>query len=342
MTDVQFPRKQKSRKGLLTPSQICFGWFSLFCLFLILKNTEIAMEYMNRGLRLCAKTVIPTLFPFMVISELIVSGGIGAAILRPIAPFMQKILRLPPVGCCGVILGMLCGFPVGAKCAVRALESKQLTREEAESVLIYSTNPSSAFLINAVGVSLWSNRAFGSALYAAVLLSQLLVGLLFSRLLQKNADAPPLQAISNRPIANNANRGAKQFTNAVASSCSGILLVCAYVIFFSALVGTLNLVLERLGVSGIGKALIFGIFELSGGVNAASTLSSPVSALLAAFAVGWAGLSVHCQLLALCDGHGLRFRAYFLAKLLQGAVCLALFWLMLRWNPSLLIPARAC
>ena len=58
-----FRRKQKIPE--LTPGQFCFGLFSIFCLFLILRNSDTAIEYMNRGLRLCAKTVIPSLFPFI-------------------------------------------------------------------------------------------------------------------------------------------------------------------------------------------------------------------------------------------------------------------------------------
>ena len=135
----------------LTGGRLCFGWFCLFCLVLILKNTQIAMEYIHQGLRLCVKTVIPSLFPFMVISELLVSSGIGAALLRPVSSVFKKVFKLPDTGCCAVLLGMLCGFPVGARCAVSALSTGELNREEAERVLLFSTNPSSAFLINAVG-----------------------------------------------------------------------------------------------------------------------------------------------------------------------------------------------
>ena len=341
MTEPLEHGKQKSRKHLLTPGQLCFGWFSLFCLLLILRNTEIAMEYMSQGLRLCAKTVIPALFPFMVISELIVSGGIGAWLIRPIAPICKKIFRLPEAGCCAVLLGMLCGFPVGIRCAISALDAGRLTREDVQRVLLFSTNPSTAFLINAVGVSLWGNKRFGLRLCAVVMISQLTVGLLFTHVFCRKKAILSADCTHGTPSLN--TNAVKLFTQAVSSSCFGILLVCAYVIFFSALAGTLHLTLDQLHASSGLKTVVFCLLELSGGVNAASGLSIPsVAALLCAFAAGWSGFSVHCQLLAICDGHGLKFHSYFLAKLLQGTVCVLLFWLFIRMDPSILVPANPC
>ncbi len=342
MTERVARRKEKSEIFHLTWGQILFGWFSLFCLFLILRNTEIAMEYMTRGLRLCAKTVIPSLFPFMVISELIVSGGIGSALLRPVAPFFKNLFRLPEDGCAALLMGMLCGFPVGAKCAISALDNQRLTKEEVQRILLFSTNPSSAFLINAVGVSLWGNKTFGVCLYATVLLSQLLIGLIFTHFPKKKRNGT--QAIpSSNGISPTKPNTVQLFTGAVGSSCRGILLICAYVIFFSALVGTLNFVLDRFGATAAVKTAVFGIFEMSGGISAASALQAPmVAAGISAFATGWSGLSVHCQLLAICDGRGLDFRPYFLAKLLHGLLCALLFGLLIQAVPSLLVPANLC
>ena len=264
----------------------------------------------------------------MVASELILSSGVGEWLLRPVSRPLQALLRLPRAGCCAVLLGMLCGFPVGAKCAVSALERGALSREEAERVLLFSTNPSSAFLISAVGISLYDSRRFGLLLYAVVLLSQLAIGLLFTHLSPSKANATranELPLTAPPPTA-----GAKLFTNAIRSSCSGILLVCAYVVFFSALMGTLSLMLEQLGATPQWKAAVSSLLELSCGVSTAAALSNArLSAVLCAFAAGWSGISVHCQLLSVTEPHRLRLRPYLIAKLLQGALCALVFAIVL-------------
>ena len=331
-------RIQKKEAPLFSTSALCFGFFSLFCLFLILRNSDIAILYMTRGLILCAKTVIPSLFPFMVISELILSLGIGELLCRPFAPLCRFLFRISKTGACAVLLGMLCGFPIGAKCAMTALENGKIDRLEAERILNFSNNPSSAFLISAVGVSLWGNRRFGITLYIIALLSQILTGILFARLKKESLSHIPSEAKAPhtpRPF------GIGIFTDAVRNSCFSMLLVCAYVVFFSALVGTLGILLDRFSLPPVFSAAVFCLFELSGGVSNAAALPSPtVAALLTAFAIGWSGLSVHCQILSICDGHGIRFRSYFLSKILQGVLCVLLLWGAITAFPTLLLPAQ--
>ena len=111
-------------------------------------------------------------------------------------------------------------------------------------------------------------------------------------------------------------------------------------IFFSALIGTLNYVLSAFHLPDAVQAAVFCLFELSGGVSRASALGNSVlGALLCAFAAGWSGLSVHCQILSVCDGSGLSLRPYFAAKLLQGGLCVLLLALFLLFDPSILIPS---
>ena len=318
-------------------ARLSFASFSVFCLFLILRNADVAIAGMNRGLRLCATTVIPSLFPFMVISEWILSLRIGRLLVRPFARPLRWLFRVSEEGACCMLLGILCGFPIGARCAMTALDNGRIPKNEAERILASSCNPSSAFLINAVGISLWGNRTFGITLYATVILSQLLIGFLLARLPLARSETLPTGARSSPEN----KKGASVFTEAVQSSCFGMLLICAYVVFFSTLGGTLEAVMAAWQLPSLASALTFCLLELSSGVSAAASLASPLlAALLCAFSVGWSGISVHCQLLSVCDGRGLRFRAYFLAKLLQGALCVLFLWLLLLRFPSLLSPVQ--
>ncbi|MBQ7335429.1 MAG: hypothetical protein IJW92_03015 [Clostridia bacterium] len=328
-------------RSVLTPGQVCFGFFSIFCLFLILRNSDTAIEYMSRGLLLCAKTVIPSLFPFMVLSELIVSGGFGNAVLQRISRPLQRLFGISEDGCCAVLLGMVCGFPVGAKCAMLSYDSGRMSRAECERVLCFANAPSSAFLISAVGVSLWGNRRFGVMLYLTVILSALITGIgmnLFSPKRRKEELGTSVPLPKEAPLS-----GPKLFTRAVRSSTESILLVCAYVVFFSAFTGTLNLILSQCSIPHTVHAALSGAFELSGGMSQAAALeNTKLAALMCAGIAGWSGLSVHCQVLSVCDGRGLSFRPYFLAKIVQSVLCVLIFAGILCVFPDLTVPAESC
>ena len=78
------------------------------------------------------------------------------------------------------------------------------------------------------------------------------------------------------------------------------------------------------------ERLLTGLVELSSGVSSltAGTLSGRLS--MAAFMLGWAGVSVHCQVLAFLGDSGLSMRTYVLGKLLHGAVSAGLAALLFR------------
>ncbi len=309
--------------------QVCFLVLSTFCFVLILRNSDAAIEYMGRGLTLCARTVIPSLFPFMVLSELLVASGAGETFGRLFSRMMKWFFGLSGAGVSAVVMGSACGFPVGAKTAVSLYDRNLISKEECEHLLTFTSNPSSAFLITGVGVSLLGNRRLGMILYGVVLGSSFLVGFLARFFLgrQKGGAAHPHFPSGFHP------GGIEMFTGAVSGASTAMLTVCGYVIFFSAITGALGCVagVERLGE--FGYAVLSGFLEMTGGISEAVGLSSrEASLVLTATIAGWSGLSVHCQVLTLCGGRGLSFRPYLLAKAAQGIVCAGAMMVLLRFG----------
>ncbi len=335
--------KAKPEKRLYA-GQIFFCIMSTFCFLLILRNSEAAIEYMGRGLTLCAHTVIPSLFPFMVISELLVSSGAGEALGRLLAKPMKWLFGLSGAGCSAVVLGSMCGFPVGASTAVSLLDKNVISKRECEHLLSFSNNPSSGFLITAVGVSLLGSHRLGLILYLVVLGTAFFIGFLMRFFLRKSPVAHEKGEHPHFPSGLHPG-GMTMFTDAVSHAAMGMLTVCAYVVFFSALMGALSRMVDSLGgMSQEAYALLCGVFELSGGVSEAAGLvgqtASPVLPLiLTAVISGWSGLSVHCQIMTLCGGRGLSFKPYFIAKALQGVLCGVIMWVLLTLiDPSDLPP----
>jgi len=270
--------------------------------------------------------VIPALFPFMVLSELVVSGALGNVcfFLRP----LYRILGLSDAGGCAYLLGLLCGAPVGARCLADAYKRGAIEKRECEYLLAPATVPSSAFLVSAVGTVLWDNARFGVLLLFSTLLSSILLTLFVFRT-QKKAEtcAPPFAPFLPQS-------SASLFASAIRSSAETMLTVTAYVVFFSVITGTAELLLTPLSVSATARASLSSLLELSDGMSRISSLGyTKPAALLSAFAAGWGGLSVHCQVQSVCDGSGLSLRPYFLFKVCMALISVLLMLLMLTVFP---------
>ena len=105
-----------------------------------------------KALTLCAGTVIPALFPFMVVTGLLVRLGFGQWLAPDMAGLMASLFRLP--GCAGsaLLLGLVGGYPIGARTAAELYASGDLTRQEAERLLTFCNNSNPVFLISVLGV----------------------------------------------------------------------------------------------------------------------------------------------------------------------------------------------
>lgn len=336
-TRFLFPSDRAKRPRRLSAGQVGFCLMSTFCFVLVLRNADAAIEYMGRGLTLCARTVIPSLFPFMVISELLVSSGAGEAFGRLFSRLMRWVFGLSGAGASAVFLGSMCGFPIGARTAVALLDRNAISKSECEHLLTFTNNPSSAFLITAVGTSLYGNRHLGMVLYCTVLGCGFLVGF-WAKFFLRRSEEP----VEHPHFPSGLHfGGVETFTRAVSGAATGMLTVCAYVIFFSALTGSLGCAVGDTGRAGeIGYALLSGGLEMTGGISLASMLSDREWGLiLTAVFAGWSGVSVHCQIMTLCAGRGLSFKPYIIAKAVQGILCGGIMAAILTLRPAWLNPA---
>lgn len=311
-----------------------FGVLSLFSMLLMLRNSAIAIEYMKNGMGLCVKTVIPSLFPFMVISELLVSFGVGERMAKLLKRPMS-LFHVSGTGSSAVILGALCGFPVGARTAVGLYDRGQITKKECEHLLTFSNNPSSAFIISSVGVSLYSDHKLGMILLCVTLTSSLLVGYIMKYHIYSKEERT-VRRDDIREVTSSCT-GIGIFTGAITSSAMAMLNVCAYVIFFASLIGALGNMLSSIGAGEELRAFLYTIFEMSSGVSGSSALTNVAEGLvMTAFALGWSGISVHCQIVSMCDGRSLDLKPYFISKALQGILCAIAMMLLLLFVPGIL------
>lgn len=315
--------RAKLTRALFTIAVIIFG----IGLCVYSKETSSAA---TDGLLLCCRVLIPSLFPFLVVSSLAINSGFAQAAGKVLHKPMEKIFKLPGVCATAFILGLVGGYPVGAANAIFLYRSGLCNKTQAERLLAFCNNCGPAFILGMVGATLFGKSSAGFLLYGAHILSSLAVGLIFRFYKGKNCSAPqnvstPCQ--SEKPISS-------VFTQSIKASAQSVVNVCAYVIFFSVGIKLLYLsgviplgakllvaILKPFDLSPIfTEKLISGFFELTTGVYGVAASGAALSARLAAtaFILGWAGLSVHFQVLDFMSDSGLSARPYIAGKLLHG------------------------
>ncbi|MDR1299354.1 MAG: sporulation protein, partial [Oscillospiraceae bacterium] len=108
------------------------------------------------GLELCANVIVPSLFPFFVLSSLMVDTGAARRIGAPLGRVMRPLFNVRGECAAAVVLGIIGGYPVGARTVINLYENGDCSKAEAERLLSFCNNSGPAFIFGVVGAGVFS------------------------------------------------------------------------------------------------------------------------------------------------------------------------------------------
>nr|WP_145137170.1 sporulation integral membrane protein YlbJ [Paenibacillus sp. Y412MC10] len=321
------------------------------------------LESALRGLAIWWDVLFPSLFPFFIISEMMLGFGIVHLFGTLLDPLMKPLFRIPGSGGFVAAMGYVSGYPIGAKLTAKLWEQKMLNREEGERLVAFTTSSDPIFLIGAVSVGFFHYPKIATILALSHYGGGFLIGLLM-RFHGKRGSVTEIPASgasvrgSRLRRAFNAMHEARMndgrsvgelLQQAVESSLKLIIVVGGLVVFFSVFLEILTeagvmAFFYRLLENGLtalqfppslSEALVGGLFEVTLGARsageAASSVPLPFKAAAAAFILSWGGLSVHAQIASILHATNLRYLPFMIARLIHGFV--AAFLVLFLWEP---------
>ena len=285
-------------------------WFTFFALLtamlLMLALSTQAAEAMRQGLALCARSVVPALFPFLVLSGLFVNLGCADVPARLLGSVMQRLFGCSGSGASAFFLGILGGYPLGARTIGELYRTGRISHQEGEDLLCFCNNTGPAFILGIAGAGIFGDLRLGAWLYLIHVAAATLVGLL----LRRSKAAPTPRSALPQP--------SPSFPSALVSSITSagttMVQICAFVVFFYTL----------LHLSPLQHPVLLGVVELTRGITALT--AGRDAFLIASALLGWGGISVHCQTAAVLADTPLSMRRYLLAKALHALIAAALAW----------------
>lgn len=315
-----------------------------------------------RGLAIWWDVLFPSLFPFFVISEVLLGFGIVHFLGKLLDPLMKPLFRIPGSGGFVLAMGFASGYPVSAKLATKLREQRLVSRVEGERLVSFTTSSDPIFLIGAVSVGFFGNPKLAGVLALTHYGGALLIGLVmrFYRP-DRNLPADPgegdesgrfslklaLKAMHEARVQDGRSLG-ELLRQAVASSLQLMTVVGGLVVFFSVILEVLTAsgfmgflytgfqqLLPLLGLpSQLAEPLMGGLFEVTLGAKASAApegIPLQFKAAAAAFILSWGGLSVHAQVASILNGADLRYFPFLIARFLHAVISAGL--LLLLWNP---------
>lgn len=315
--------------------------FTLFIISLIVyANSNI--NAVEDGLELWSFSVIPTLFPFFIAVELLNHTNLIFFMSKITRKIMRPIFNLPGVASYPLLMGLISGYPMGAKIVVELYERNLCTKEEAERMLQLTNNSGPLFIIGTVGILFFRNKMIGCILLFIHILSSFVVAILAGKNKTKSINNKKDIVKRNKEI--NIMDLGEVIGDSIQKSIKTILIVGGFVTLFSVIIsifensGALDLVSNAFySLFGINKELIKGIacglLEYTNGLNKISQVhlkSISVNLIVSSFVIGLGGISVMLQILSVISKAKLSGRKYISYKLLQAILASFLTWLIFK------------
>ena len=209
------------------------------CLVIFSKSNLVAAK---DGLLLWANNIVPSLLPFFLATELLSYTTVVSKLGKILNPIMKPLFHIPGIASYALLMGIISGYPTGAKIVVNLKKENLCSKEEAERILAFSNNSGPLFILGTVGITLFGNSTIGFLLLFTHILACLSVGIIFR--FWKNHNSPVKNVSYSK---NNKPKEQVNFSNlgdilskSILSSIKTIVIIGGFVVLFSVILSILK------------------------------------------------------------------------------------------------------
>lgn len=332
------------------------AFLTILTTYLLIVFPEASFNASLRGLHIWWEIVFPSLLPFFIIAELLISFGVVQFIGVLFQPIMRPLFNVPGIGSFAWILGMASGYPSGAKISARLREKNEISQIEAERLVSFSNASSPLFIFGAISIGFFQNPTLGILIAVCHYTSNVIVGICMrfygksDKKVTKESSGKQrlfiqgLQKMHQTRI-NETRPFGQIIGDAVMTSVQTLIMIGGFIILFSVLTTFLSVTHFTSIVSFVVQPLfhllqipndiiapiLTGIFEITMGIEKISlltTITPLTQVVLINFILGFNGFSVQAQVASILAKTDIRFAPYFFARILHGifASILAFFF----------------
>ncbi|MDR1410138.1 MAG: hypothetical protein LBJ12_07765 [Oscillospiraceae bacterium] len=254
---------------------------------LLLSHPAVGAAALRDGLFLCAERLVTSLLPFLFIAGFMLRSGAAASLGKVLTPLSRRIFHLPGICAPVILMALTGGYPVGLNLIAVLAHTGQISAADARRMTRFCLGAGPAFVVLGIGQSLFGSSRAGWLLFAALITSALVIGLILPH--KKNPidipNSPESTSSSTLPTIS------KVLTESIENAARQMLQICVWTLLFGTLCAYLPLFLRNEYSLHTGRALL----EVTAGTQALAAFGSLP---LIAAALAWGGLCVHCQVLS--------------------------------------------
>ena len=304
-------------------------------IFIFVYNLENCIDAALIGVNLVVKTIIPTIFPFSVICNLLISyDGVGLY-SKILGPIICKPLKLSKSSSFPIVASFLSGYPLGCKYCCDLYSLGYINRSEFERLLNIASNASPMFIIGSIGATMLGDIRLGFILLIGNYLSSIIVGILT---INNSKTSSTWKKLPENNI--NVNFGSA-LKSALDNGINTTLQVGSFVVLFSIIISIIknntyiSIVFYNIEeFLNLPKYSIYGLFlgsvEFTNGCKLITTLplTLPFKLAIISFICSFSGLSVIAQISSFVYKYDISIAKYSFIKFIQGVISFSITFII--------------
>lgn len=294
-----------------------FKYISFFILFLAFTFPAICAEGVRLGLDILFCSFIPAILPLLLYSNYLLISNTSYVICEIVHPIFHKLFKTSKKGSYAILMGFLCGYPLGTKILCDLMHKKEISSEEAKYLFKFINNPSPAFIQGYIFSMFNISFTQRITLMFCTYLPSIFIGLYLSKH-QQTFISLSADTDSTLPLS-------KVIDDSISNAFFTILRISGYLIIFS----IISIFIQKIYVfSDTIKCILLCFLEITSGTHFLSALLLPesIKILLAIVFSILGGMSIFFQIKSVSCGAEINMSDYVKYKLISVLIFIILYF----------------
>lgn len=262
------------------------------------------------------ENIFPSLFPFFVISDLLMNYGFVNILGELTKKIMNKLFYLPGEASFVIIASMLSGFPSSAKFVKSLLEEQKINTEEAEYLLSFTHFSNPLFVIGVIGSTMLKSKKLGFIILFCHIISNFIIAIVIRK--KREVDTSTINI--DKLFTINSNKSFIQvLTSSITKTINTLILLLGIVTTFLVLS---TLISNLINLNDFTRAIVSGILEMTQGIKYISVVNIPLylKATIMTVFISFGGISIHLQIMSILSDTKVKYKNYFISRVAHASL----------------------
>lgn len=307
--------------------------FMIILAFELISESKEILKIIDFSFEIWSKNIFPSLFPFFVLSELLIYYGFVEFTGELFKPFMKKLFKIKGNAAFIFIMSIISGFPSNAKYAKKLYENGVLTEDEVNKILMFTHFSNPLFIIGTVSILFLNNYEIGFLILFVHYTTNILIGIIFRNISASNDKENKKVSIKkafnlmHQKRLNNKENFGTVLSVSIINSMNTLILILGVITTFLILTKLIDL---HININNYNQSILNGLIEMTQGLKYVSILDIPLKlkATLSTMILSFGGLSVHVQILSILTGIRIRYSQYLTARIMHSLISGVIVYLL--------------